>query len=142
MLDLTTARRLAKEIVTERGRDFVYNPESGACLYVRSDDPRLEDRLLTRDGMRALAKGAAVTACLVGEILARAGLMTDEIARSTTRIGALARWEPQPLSIEFAAVAYLAALQRHQDAGKSWGVALDAAEASLTLQATLTDVPS
>lgn len=113
------ALALAEEIVAERGSGFVYNPGGeGDCFYVPTADPRLGDKRMIEAPF-----GGEVTGCLVGEIISRAGLMTDEIAESVMDVPELI--EREYLSVDGERVeAFLRTLQVRQDDGASWGDAL------------------
>ncbi len=126
LLDLETAVRLAEEIVAERGPDFCYNEESsiGAkCLYVPLSDPRAPK-------VEPVASNSEVTGCLVGEILTRAGLMTDFIASAQGTIASLMSLGHVPYT-DFKVFAFLTTLQHLQDNGRSWGDALSGAKVSV-----------
>jgi hypothetical protein len=113
------ALALAEEIVAERGPDFVYNSDGKEdCFYVPTTDPRLGDKRMTK-----APAGGGVTGCLVGEIISRAGLMTDAIAESFMSVSELI--EREYLSVDGERVeAFLRTLQVRQDSGTSWGEAL------------------
>ena len=113
------ALALAEEIVAERGPGFVYNPNGeGDCFYVLTTDPRLGDKRMANPPI-----GGGVTGCLVGEIISRAGLMTDEIAEASLSVSELIKGGY--LSVDGGKVGrFLNVLQTSQDGGASWGEAL------------------
>lgn len=117
-LDGESVRRLLREAVTERGKDYVYvspyTGESGpgtVCYYVH--DSRSED------GTPAAAPG-----CLVGLVLHKAGVSLDDLrgvgfqpadmALEDLRDAGLLTFEPDLTSL-------LGRVQARQDNGEPWG---------------------
>jgi hypothetical protein len=127
MKSIEEVRAAAAEVVAERGAGFRYTDGNGAsCMYVKGTDPRAPI------GMQDPAIGAAVTGCLVGEILNRLDMLTDRVAGSLTSIVALAQTDALPgWTDQSPEVRYLATLQHEQDWGLSWGDALATAERRL-----------
>lgn len=132
MLTLEQAMRYAEEAVAERGEDFVYNDKAtwdgSFCSYVPKSDPRFRQIGAGRE-----ASGSAVTGCLIGEILNRAGLLSDKIAVSgltiRSHIGVDLQVESDDVS------EFLGVLQVHQDQGSTWGEALKAAKMGVSANA-------
>lgn len=128
MLTLEQAQRYAEEVVAERGEDFVYNPKDGTyrmCAYVSQEDERYPQ-------YSNQAIGSAVTGCLVGEILKRAGLLTDYIAGCSTSIGSLITDTNKVVVENEETRQFLSTLQIEQDLGASWGIALKTAKEEVT----------
>lgn len=122
-LELEQAIEHAEAIVAERGADFVYNPGgNGICTYVPRSDPRCPVSKIIGD--RKVAKGADICGCLVGEIITRAGLMTDVIASYRGGVRSLVS-EEGLLDVSDTAETFLYDLQRTQDRGANWGDALE-----------------
>jgi hypothetical protein len=122
-LDMETVVRLTEEAVAERGADFVYNrAEDGmaSCQYVPSTDPRWRETDFP-------ASGSAVTGCLVGAVLDKAGLLSDDIACSALPIDMLIG---QGLlgDVSTEVKLFLVRLQGNQDCGKTWGKSLTGAK--------------
>lgn len=114
------ALELAEAVVAERGADFRYCQYGSetACAYVPLADPRFPWKVTDA------AVGARVTGCMVGEILKRADLLTDEVASSVSGISGLVVIDAVPATAK--ATAFLTAVQRAQDYGKEWGEAVAA----------------
>lgn len=118
LLTYDEAVTAAREIVAERGEDFIYNPNGiGRCAYVPLTDSR------SPYASNLAAQGAAVTGCLVGEIISRTGRMTDDIAANRTNVSGLIS-EGLLRTDGYRTRTFLAELQQCQDTGRSWGQAL------------------
>jgi hypothetical protein len=63
--------RLMREAVAERGGDYVYREHFVECLYVY---PRIESNLHEDDECEGVDERDAKAACIVGEVLHRAGV--------------------------------------------------------------------
>ncbi|MFD6636739.1 hypothetical protein ACFWDN_13055 [Micromonospora chalcea] len=119
MINLEKARELLAKAVETQGKDFVYNPGgTGRCAYRPielghangPDDPRLK------------------TGCLVGEALKIHGEHSLLFFRGSAYSMYLqARREQRDLMTEEAAD-YFQTAQTSQDAGDTWGRALELAE--------------
>ena len=119
-LNLEQTIALAEEIVGENP-DYIYErpnvKASPACLYVHGD---------TESGMRP--------GCVVGHILAKAGLPLEEIAKfdagGDTAIHALADngLLKNVIDIDERSIAFLRELQSGQDFGETWATALSGAK--------------
>lgn len=121
-LNITKARKLAKQVVESRGRDFVYQTKPGtACTYRKQPELPKEDP-------------RAQTGCIVGEVLKLAGDTRPRRAKHDND-GVLELQKKYPDMMTEATSRYLDRLQQYQDAGSSWGVALDAAENYLLARA-------
>src|SRR5882757_1002898 len=117
----------AEAVVAERGAGFAYSDGgSDYCFYISTTDPRFE--LIEFDGEEdeIPAEGAAVTGCLVGEILKRADLLTDSVTTARKSINQLCVNGEVPADPE--ARYFLAYLQSEQDFGASWSQALASAK--------------
>lgn len=112
------ALELAEAVVAERGADFRYcqSGSETACAYVPLADPRFPWKVTEA------AIGAKVTGCMVGEILKRADLLTDEVASSVSGIAGLVAGGAVPATAQ--ATRFLNAVQRAQDYGREWGEAV------------------
>jgi len=102
------ALELLREVIAEKGEDFVYEPigEDETCLYVHDDQP----------------------SCIVGHVLVRAGVSLPELVavetctpRDVTRAPAFLTWADER------ARRLLTRVQDGQDNSKPWGLALDIA---------------
>ncbi len=127
MFTYDDAVRYAKEVIAERGEDFVYNPfGQNSCAYV----PRSDERF-PAERSKHVAEGSAVTGCLVGEIFKRAGLLTDEIAKAAMSVRSLvgSGYLPDHLvdNSEDRLIEFLSILQGSQDDGEPWGNAFSVA---------------
>ncbi len=117
-ITLEMAIRTTKEVIAERGEDFVYNPKRGACAYVPRSHP---DFAFIDFGGARVATGADVTGCLVGEIFTKLGVMTSEIARSGLITEAI--FDRGIVLATGEAQEFLSSLQAYQDVSYSWGEA-------------------
>lgn len=119
-LTVERAHTLLKEIVAEKGPDFVYKrPEGEMCAY-------LED----------LEDGGVVPSCLFGHLFLRAGVSAGDIApHEGCGVVALFRFltdaEENALIVRASAEA-----QASQDTGQPWGRALAQWEQTLDLPIT------
>lgn len=105
-LTYTRTLQLLREVIAEKGEDFVYEPfvdEDGfsMCRYVVQGQP----------------------SCLVGHVLHRAGISLTELAgvEDTTPNSSDGPWEDWGTA---AALDLLAEVQEKQDQGVAWGEAL------------------
>lgn len=118
MLDYDTAVRLARELVAERP-SFQYLSGSQLinqdvpCAYVSADHPSYPFRDHPEQ-----ASGAAVSGCFVGEVIQKAGLMTDDIAAYTYGIDMM--WAEVLISLDSRANTFLGFIQNRQDGGARW----------------------
>lgn len=106
----------AERVVARMPEGFRYTtPAAEAhCFYVASSDPRFP-------GLRP-DKWQYECGCIVGEVLAELGLLTDQIASSALAIGALV--DEGALNADTDATRFLALLQTWQDGGETWAAAL------------------
>jgi hypothetical protein len=109
---IETAMRHMRDIVKEVGRDYVYpRNERGMCFYVYRGLPD----------------------CLIGRVLNRMGMLVSELSQfEGTGASTFASGQYHPTLFPF--VIYpqtwgvLAAAQKRQDGGLTWGEALDEAD--------------
>jgi len=121
---------LAEAVVAERGADFVYNTDGKAlCAYVPSTDPRFP--FLPGN---TPASGGAVTGCIVGAMIERAGKMTDALASFRGTAQAPLIREALGIGPYSKEVTFLSNLQADQDGGVSWGEALENAKLAVENQ--------
>lgn len=116
LLDTTAVLDLLAEVVADMGEDYVYPDElreggvEGACYYVVNGQP----------------------ACIIGHVLARAGLLDHPVAVgnwNAMRLGVAGLdvdTAPPVTTVDAARV--LAAAQSTQDDGDTWGEALRCAQ--------------
>lgn len=109
-LTMARAAELATEIVEEFGKDYLYPVENkrnfpdqiqSACVYVHDEKP----------------------SCLVGQILHRHGVSLLELSMWENKGAYTVSYHTA--NAEDGAQSYLSALQQKQDAGATWGEALD-----------------
>lgn len=131
-LTYSEAVAAAEAEIAERGSDFTYNPGGGSqCTYVPVTDGR--NPLNNTAGMSVRIPAAAqVTGCLVGQIITRTNRMKDTIANSRTNVNGLVINGLLVTTPE--ARLFLHSLQRFQDAGSTWGDALQDAKARTELR--------
>lgn len=112
VLTLARAKEIATEVVEEFGENYVYPkehkvkfPDSSepTCVYVHEGKP----------------------SCMVGQILHRHGVSLEELASYENRGAYSVAWLTTTCG-EYAP-SFLSAIQRRQDRGQSWGVALEQA---------------
>lgn len=129
VLTLEMIREAAKAAVEEMGPDFRYANGAQTCSYVPETDPRFP-----LDASDLVADGAAVTGCLVGEVLRRTNFLTDEIAESTDSIFGLVEngFIPGVRVDNDVKHLYLSILQHNQDHGTTWREAYNRAEAGVS----------
>lgn len=135
MLDLSTARRLAKEIRDENP-DFVYNLNSGDCFYVplpvvlgwiETEPESTRDEFLQYQDLRTARADdpRQQVGCYVGQILDRAGV--TEHRSKAYRDSDVVDLERAGL-VDKDASNYLLTLQTQQDTGRSFDRAYSLAE--------------
>lgn len=114
-LSIAKAKKLARQVVEARGRDFVYQLKTGQkCTYRKQSELPKEDP-------------RAQTGCVVGEVLKLVGETRHLRSKhDNDGVGDLAAVYPDIMTD--AASRYLDRLQQYQDSGYTWGIALDAAE--------------
>lgn len=110
LIDLETAIKWAREEIAIEGGDFVYKAAE------RFECRHFECNYYEEDG---------TPSCLIGRILDRHGLMTPESA--TMLEGTSADLLEVMENFTDQAQTFLSALQSSQDAGDSWGAALEGA---------------
>lgn len=121
MLDLERARELARQIVEEKGEEFIYQPGSVGCVYEHMSAPScLVGHVLYRDGwsipeLRALDEWGREGQCVPG-----------------TNAADLADRFPDRVAPE--AAEWLEQVQLEQDDGKTWGYALAHADNMMFLE--------
>ncbi len=125
MLTLETVIKAAKEVVSARGYDFTYGDGYSYCAYVPGTDPRHPGQQRAHPLLLTVQE----CGCVVGEILKSLGLLTDEIASSTDTISSLI--EKGYVDATADASKFLQDIQKMQDQGSPWGVALG--EAFMTI---------
>ena len=112
MINLDQARELLARAVATQGRDFIYNPGGhGICLY-------------NRDLRSPEGSPKSITGCLIGVALRLAGEKRHHGHLGGVR--GIVRDFPDMMT--FDAMEYFIVAQRHQDAGRTWGVSYEEAE--------------
>lgn len=137
-LDLVNARRLMREVVTEKGEDFRYAESKGqACFYAPLAELRqmagLSEKVYTplqHPGNQPDKSGVREhTGCLIGTILSRWGETRHRTGSATIRVLQLSMPPGSPrLMADDTVTEYLAAAQQVQDAAGTWNEAMRAAE--------------
>jgi hypothetical protein len=79
--------RLMREAVAERGADYVYREHFAECLYVY---PRITSNLDEDDESEGVEENDAKAACIVGEVLHRAGVPLRELDIPDAMVSTLA----------------------------------------------------
>jgi len=124
MLTLDRCIELAEEVVAERGENFRYcDPREGEpCRYIGPDDPRWDSNWIAPN---------PTCGCIVGEILKKADLLTNEIATCGVPVGVLIEnaYIPVASSERSDVRQFLTSLQVAQDHGARWIVCLETAKA-------------
>lgn len=109
-IEYDAAVALLKEIVAEKGEDFVYeriydaSKDDSVCRYVEAGAP----------------------SCLVGNFLARLGVSLEEMVGLEGKAASFVMEHLTP-DVGPKTITLLNEAQYHQDAGKPWGYALDRA---------------
>jgi len=124
-LKLPFARTAVEMAMQKQGRDFVYAPIPGPCMYVPADDPRTGAVV----GWGPLNDSIKKTGCLVGEALALLGLRTDAVAVGGGSVYSL--WSDGRVAMTEQTREYLQIVQDVQDRGSTWGEAFDKAESEV-----------
>lgn len=114
-LTLDRVKALAAEVVEEFGKDYVYpeehrrwNTGTHMCVYVHEGNP----------------------SCMVGQILARHGVSTEQLSRFEFRGAWNVASNLVPGTSE-SALRYLDRLQGKQDEGFTWGESMESAHGLL-----------
>jgi hypothetical protein len=125
---------LIEQAVEERGADWVY-PDTGACAYWWDGDPNVSERLYDTLG------DEQQPACLVGWALYHS---TDNVPLRNTIVEVMSDYNEESIDsiirhdwlvmrtgvvLTDKALAVAKAAQEEQDAGHTWGVALEKATA-------------
>ncbi len=149
ILTLPIATSTARQILVERGRDFIYNDfeEKGSgCFYAPVSEVRkLKDKGVlapTAINPAAIYEGILVkdidinsvpenspkrlTGCFIGEILRRNGLLTEEITVCGNTVASLIAAGRIQVADDYVNT-FLSSVQYNQDLRETWGTAYDKA---------------
>lgn len=134
-LDLKKAQELVAECIAERGEDYVYEKQSGSCMYVHNIEAAWEpEREEYEDDFTNATPG-----CLVGMALKKGGVpletMGSGVQNDNGSYDLLNHLQAHGfVTFTDTASGFLANAQASQDAGAPWGLAVEAATRGMQLE--------
>jgi len=111
LTDTQVFEALTKLVEEDPGKVYKSPDEFGQCLYVHSDE-----------------EGKRVPGCIVGTVLNRLGVPLEELEKHEGNAAAAVIENAEIQGLSYDMVSLLRNVQRYQDSGCDWNLALDAAK--------------